>query len=83
MYPGMCVLIDKFSELCNLRETTPGKKSNDEMETTNKTVLEFSHNNENTSNSNAVEDLTTFEEEGKHCINRCFTKITCEFVFCY
>ena len=39
MYPGMCDLIEKFSELCNARENAVEKKINDGIVAENQTVL--------------------------------------------
>ena len=63
MYPGMCELIETFSELCNARENTGEKKINDSMAVENTTVLPPREMG-NSSDSDAYDDSAKTSERG-------------------
>ena len=70
MYPKMCELIKKFSDLCVSRGTSKevdNDEADDDRATTNQTLLYSSsdHEDNNSSKSNAHDESANLEEKGE------------------
>ena len=69
MYPGMCDLIEKFSELCNARENVVDKKIDDGVVAENQTVLSSS-NDGNSSELHVHGESAKISEGGMNIIEQ-------------
>ena len=81
MYPDMCGLIDRFSELCpNAKTTATEKKLDDDMKPINQVNLEPQHQDANYSQ---LDSSAETEEEGmKQNVEKCVCSTIFQADYC-